>query len=185
MSEDMTGRTTTQTLWTISSRWYKPRRQHYWASFCCRFVVHDLRRSTCQITGKCPESVLFHDVELYWFSFWICQQTASEELVTPRTEEISASRREELMKLFLAQAPTALSLVQNVLDTSLEKAQQVIGKLANLLRTLKWKSVCFLLNSRLTRGKKDALALTPRPAATEIKSTVHLKAFSRFLLFLV
>ena len=45
--------------------------------------------------------------------------------MTPRTEEISASRREELTKLFLAQAPTALSLVQNVLDSSLEKAQQV------------------------------------------------------------
>ena len=46
--------------------------------------------------------------------------------MTPRTEEISASRREELTKLFLAQAPTALSLVQNVLDSSLEKAQQVL-----------------------------------------------------------
>ena len=45
--------------------------------------------------------------------------------MTPRTEEVSASRKEELIKLFLAQAPTALNLVQNVLDSSLEKAQQV------------------------------------------------------------
>ena len=60
-------------------------------------------------------------------------QTASEELVTPRTEEISASRREELTKLFLAQAPTALSLVQNVLDSSLEKAQQVFIEIRQFL----------------------------------------------------
>ena len=59
--------------------------------------------------------------------YGICNlQTASEELVTPRTEEISATRKEELMKLFLAQAPTALGLVQNVLDSCLEKAQQVV-----------------------------------------------------------
>lgn len=56
----------------------------------------------------------------------ILLHTASEELAVPR-EDLSMARKEELHKLLLAQVPTILSLLNNVLDTALERHRHLVS----------------------------------------------------------
>ncbi|ESO82003.1 hypothetical protein LOTGIDRAFT_135499 [Lottia gigantea] len=53
-------------------------------------------------------------------------QTASEELASPR-EDLSMARKEELNKLLLLQVPTVLGLLNNILESVLEKHHHLVA----------------------------------------------------------
>ncbi|KAK7112089.1 exportin-6-like [Littorina saxatilis] len=56
----------------------------------------------------------------------ILLQTVSEELAAPR-EDLSMARREELHKLLLQQVPTILQLLNNLLESVLEKHRHLVA----------------------------------------------------------
>lgn len=56
----------------------------------------------------------------------IILQTVSEELATPR-EDLSMARKEELQRLLLVQVPNILSLINNILESVLEKHRHLVA----------------------------------------------------------
>ncbi|WAQ95777.1 XPO6-like protein, partial [Mya arenaria] len=56
----------------------------------------------------------------------ILLHTASEELAVPR-EDLSMARKEELSKLLLHQVPTVLNILNNVLETALERNSHLVS----------------------------------------------------------
>lgn len=56
----------------------------------------------------------------------IILQTVSEELATPR-EDLCMSRKEELQRLLLLQVPNILSLINNILESVLEKHRHLVA----------------------------------------------------------
>ncbi|XP_071128890.1 exportin-6-like [Mytilus edulis] len=56
----------------------------------------------------------------------IILQTVSEELATPR-EDLSMARKEELQRLLIIQVPNILSLLNNILESVLEKHRHLVA----------------------------------------------------------